>query len=373
MDNNKKFNITTFLTFFGKNMIEAFIPIILYKKGFSINNIMLYLMFQYIISIFVIWLIPIIDKHLKYRGLVIINTLFFIIGYTFLFYMNNSILNLFLLALFHILHGSVFWILRHIYIIQIYPNDNLSKNVGNILIFMELALLFSSYISAYILEKSNQLILIIIASIILIIGSIILLTIRINDFDNKMNFKVLKALKTKNVIFFILEQFKVIAITLFPLYITIFLDVNYKFIGLFNVLIGISSIIFIFLFSRLINKRKKSYLLPTAIFYSLLWFLKINVNVKIIVLIIAFLEGIISKIYQTSTTRFLYSLGKHFNTIEYVTVVEMLFGFIRFIIISIALLFIKDLKLLLYICSLGLLLTGFVKFNDLNDEKQIKE
>ena len=87
MDNNKKFNITTFLTFFGKNMIEAFIPIILYKKGFSINNIMLYLMFQYIISIFVIWLIPIIDKHLKYRGLVIINTLFFIIGYTFLFYM----------------------------------------------------------------------------------------------------------------------------------------------------------------------------------------------------------------------------------------------------------------------------------------------
>ena len=51
----------------------------------------------------------------------------------------------------------------------------------------------------------------------------------------------------------------------------------------------------------------------------------------------------------------------------------MLFGLIRFIIISIALLFIRDLKLLLYICSFGLLLTGFVKFNDLNDEKQIKE
>jgi len=369
MNNSKKFNITTFLTFFGKNMIEAFIPIILYKKGFSINNIMLYLMFQYISSIFVIWLIPMIDKYLKYRGLVIINTIFFIVAYTFLFYMNNSIFSLFLLALFHTIHGSIFWILRHIYTIQIYSNDNLSKNVGNILISMEFALLLSSYISAYILDRSNQLILIIISSIILMVGNILLLKINVKDFNSKMNFKILKFLKVKNIIFFILEQFKVIAITLFPLYITIFLNVNYKFIGMFNVLIGISSIIFIFLFSRLINKRKKSYLLPIAIFYSLLWVLKINIKLKIIVLIIAFLEGIISKIYQTSTTRFLYSLGKHFNTIEYVTIIELLFGLIRFLIIVITVLFIKDLKLLLYICSFGLLLTGIVKFNDLNDTK----
>ena len=367
MDNNKKYSINTFLSFFAKSMIESFIPIILYKKGFSIHSILLYLMFQYITSIFVIWLVPLLDKHLKYSGLVVINTIFFIIGYTFLFYMQNTNLNLFFLALFHTLHSSIFWILRHIYTIKIYPNNNLSKNVGNILIFTELAYLFSSYIGALIIDKSNQLILIIISSILLIISNIFLLCIKIETTDSKINFKILKSLKLKNILFFITEQFKVIGITLFPLYLTIFLNVSYKFIGIFNIFVGVSSIIFIFLFSRLMNKKKKSYMLFCALLYSILWIFKINIKIKILVLVIALLEGIISKLYQTSVTRFLYSLGHHFNTIEYVTITEILFGVIRFIIVLIAFLFIKDLKILLYICSIGLLFTGFIKFDDLND------
>lgn len=369
MNDSKKYNINTFLSFFAKSMIEAFIPIILYKNGFSIDYIFIYLMFQYILSIFVISMIPLLDKYVKYKGLVIINTIFFIIGYTFLFYMKKNILSLFILALFHTLHGSIFWILRHIYTIKIYPNKNLSKNVGNILISTEASYLFSSYIGAFILDKYNQLILTIIASIILIIANIFLLSIKIKTEDSKLNLSIIKSLKVKNILFFIAEQFKVIGIVLFPLYITIFLKVSYKFIGIFNIFIGISSIIFIFLFSRLINKKKKSYMLPCAIMYSLLWILKINIKIKIIILFVAFIEGIVSKIYQTAVTRFLYSLGHHFNTIEYVTVIEMLFSFIRFIIILIAFLIIKDLKILLYICSIGLLFTGFIKFNDLNDEK----
>lgn len=368
MDNNKKYSINTFLSFFAKSMIESFVPIILYKKGFNINHIFIYMMFQYLTSVFVIWSVPLLDKYLKYNGLVIINTIFFIIGYTFLFYMKNTTLNLFFLALFHTIHGSIFWLLRHIYTIQIYPNNNLSKNVGNILIFTELAYLFSSYIGAIIIDKYSQIILIIISSILLIISNIFLLSIKIKTIDSKMNFKILKSLKIKNILFFIAEQFKVIGIVLFPLYLTIFLNVSYKFIGIFNIFIGISSIIFIFIFSRLINKKKKSYMLFCAIIYSILWILKINIKVKILVLIIAFLEGIISKIYQTSVTRFLYSLGHHFNTIEYVTFVEMLFSIIRFIIILLAFIFIKDLKVLLYICTFGLLLTGFIKFDDLNDK-----
>ena len=65
--------------------------------------------------------------------------------------------------------------------------------------------------------------------------------------------------------------------------------------------------------------------------------------------------------YQNCQTR-----GRKYNTLEYVTVIEIFFNIIRFIIILFAVLFIKDLKILLYICTLGLLLTGFVKFNDLN-------
>jgi len=371
MDNNKKFNLFTLISFFAKSMIEVFIPIVLYNRDFSIDEIFIYILFYYLLSIVFIYFIPKLNSLLKHKGLVILSTIFFIVMYIFLFNMKNSIPNLFFLALFYTIHSSIFWILRHLYIIEIHPMKNLSKNVGNILIFTELAYLFSSYIGAFILEKYNNTILIIIASLLLIISNIILLTIKVKAVESKINLKILKEIPRKNILFFILEQFKVIAIFIFPLYLTIYLNVSYKFIGVFNIVIGISSIIFIFLFSRFINKKKKSYLFITALFYSILWFLKINVKIKIFVLVIAFLEGIISKIYQTSVTRFLYALGQHYDTLEYVTITEMLFSVIRSIIVLIALLFIKDLKILLYICTIGLFLTGIVRFNDLNDN--IKE
>jgi len=369
MDNNKKFNLFTLISFFAKSMIEIFIPIILYNRGFNIEEIFTYMLFQYLLSIIVIYFIPKLNSLIKYKGLVVLNTIFFIVMYIFLFNMNNTILNLFFLALFYTIHTSIFWILRHIYVIDIHPMKNLSKNVGNILIFTELAYLFSSYIGAFILEKYNNIILIIIAAILLIISNVILLTIKIKPVESKINLKIKKEINLKNIIFFILEQFKVIGIFIFPLYLTIYLNVSYKFIGLFNIVIGISSIIFIFLFSRFINKKKKSYLFITTIFYSILWFLKVNVKVKIYILIIAFLEGIISKIYQTSVTRFLYALGKHYNTLEYVTITEILFNIIRSIIIFTALFFIKDLKILLYMCIIGLFLTGIIRFDDLNDNE----
>ncbi len=366
MDNNKKFNIFTFLSFFAKSMIEMFIPIILYNRGVSLTNIFIYSMFTYILSIIVILIIPYLNRIFKYKGLIIINMVFFTLTYIFMFNMDNSIKSLLILALLYTIHTSIYWILRHMYIIKVYSKENMSKSVGNILIFAEAAYLFSSYVGAIIMDSYNNCILILIATLILLIGNFFLMSIKINQIDQKINFSILKKIPKQDLIFFIFEQFKVIGIYIFPLYLAIYLNVSYKFIGLFNIVIGIASIIFIFWFSRLISKKKKSYMLPTTILYCLVWVLKINIKIKIIILVIAFLEGIISKIYQTSVTRFLYDLGRKFNTLEYVTVIEIFFNIIRFIIILFAVLFIKDLKILLYICTLGLLLTGFVKFNDLN-------
>jgi len=101
--------------------------------------------------------------------------------------MSNTIINLFLLALFYTIHTTIFWILRHIYMIELYPMNNLSKSVGNILIITELAFLFSSYIGAFILESYGNIILVIISSILLIIGNLILIFTKINDIDSKVN------------------------------------------------------------------------------------------------------------------------------------------------------------------------------------------
>lgn len=366
MDNNKKFNIFTFLSFFAKSMIEMFIPIILYKRGVSLTNIFIYSMFTYILAVLTILIIPYLNKLFKYRGLIIINTIFFALTYIFMFNMNNSIFHLFILALFNTLHFTIYWILRHMYIIKIYYEDNMSKSVGNILIFTEIAYLFSSYVGAIIMDTYNNMILIIVATLILLVGNLFLMSAKVKQINQKINFSILKRIPKQDLLFFTFEQFKVIGIYIFPLYLSIYLNVSYKFIGVFNIVIGIASIIFIFWFSRLISKKKKSYMIPTTCLYCLVWILKLNIKIKMIVLIIAFLEGIVSKIYQTSVTRFMYDLGKKFNTLEYVTIIEMYFNIIRFIIILFAILFIRDLKILLYICTIGLLITGFIKINDLN-------
>ena len=367
MNNSKKFNIFVFMSMFAKCMIEIFIPIILYNKGYSLKEVFIYMAIQYALTVLVTYFIPKMNSKFKYKGLIIINTVFFIITYIFIFYMNTTIYNLFFLALFYTLHTSIYWILRHIYIIGLYPINNLSNNVGNILIVTELSILLSSFIGALILDNYSKIILIIIATILLLISNYFLLKIDIKQKESKINLNIIKEIPKRNIMFFILEQFKVIALFIFPLYFTIYLKVNYSFIGIFNVLISISSIIFIFAFSRLINKKKKSYMFITALIYSILWLLKINIKIKIAILIIALLEGIISKLYQTSVTRFLYALGKKYDTLDYVTAVEILFNIVRFIIVLISILFINNLKILLYICTFGLFLTGIVKFNDLND------
>ena len=315
MNKNLLFSFNTFLSFLGKNIIECFIPIILYNQGYSINEIFLYLLIHYILSTLINIIIPKLKNKYKNKGLIIINTIFYIVTYLILFYMNKSFIKLILLACSYTLHSSIYWILRHSYIMNIYNNDNMSKSVGNLMIIMEVSYILSSIVGTILLDQSNNLLLLIISYTLIIISSYILYKIKLdNNVTNSFNIKILKELDKNNLIFFIIEQFKVLAIVVFPLYIYIFLKTNYKFIGILNIVTSISSIIILFIYSRIMNKKKKSYLLFIAILYSLLWILKINIKIKVIVLIITFLEGISAKIYQLIISRFMYSLGKNYNS-----------------------------------------------------------
>ena len=365
MKNNLLFSFFTFLSFLGKNIIECFIPIILYNNHYNINQIFIYLLIQYIFSIIFLLIIPKIKNKYKIKSLILINVLFYILTYLIFYYIYNNIYKLILVSIFYAAHSTIYWVLRHSYIIDIYQKDNMSKYMGNILIITEISFIISSIIGTYLLDKSNNLLLLIISSILLIISNIFLYKIKLeDDKNNYIDFSILKKLDNTNILFFIIEQFKVLAITIFPLYIYIYLNTNYKFIGILNIVISISSIIVLFIYSRIMNKKKKSYLYIVAPIYFLLWILKINIKIKLLVIIITFIEGISAKIYQLIISRFLYAIGKYYNAFNYSIITEILFSFIRFIIIVIYLIFIKDLKTFIIICSLFLLASGFIKIKD---------
>lgn len=68
MDSNqKKFGIYVFLSTFARNLIEVFIPIILYKYGYTIKEVILYYFVVNIVSLILSYPCNIYHKSLIIR------------------------------------------------------------------------------------------------------------------------------------------------------------------------------------------------------------------------------------------------------------------------------------------------------------------
>ena len=80
MDSNqKKFNIYVFLSTFSRNLIEVFIPIILYKFGYSLKEVILYYLLVNIFLIFLSYPCILFAKKFSNRSLSLIGIMSFIL------------------------------------------------------------------------------------------------------------------------------------------------------------------------------------------------------------------------------------------------------------------------------------------------------
>jgi hypothetical protein len=186
-----------------------------------------------------------------------------------------------------------------------------------------------------------------------------------NIFDNYVNdtTNIIKSIPKRNIIYALLDQFRVMGTFFYALYIYIYVSNNIEYIGIFNVIVGIASIVFIYLFSKRIDKSKNSYIVLSALFVMIVWFLRLNVLNSIYLLFIAVLQGISEKMYEVSNGRNTYLLGKKYNTINYVMVMEGIYNVGRIVICLIGFFIIKDIKIFLYLCGIMIFVSGLVGFN----------
>src|SRR5699024_3729576 len=149
------------------------------------------------------------------------------------------------------------------------------------------------------------------------------------------------------LLFFIFEQFKVIFLILQPLYLYLYVEKNILYIGLFNIIMGLSSIIFVYFFLRKISFIKYFLILIIVFFIIFVYFfvrkikvnkyfwllnivfciiliLKLNISNNFIMLMIAFLEGLFSRMYEVVSTENLYDI-KNGNVSSYLIIVELIF------------------------------------------------
>lgn len=338
MKNIKLYNLYIFISTLTRNIIDIYSIIFLYQSGINIKDIIAIYAIIYFLGMIISTLSIKIGNAIGYKYILIFSSI--ISGINFLIINNTK--NLYIIATFLSLSIFTYHPIRHYYGINLL---NEKKKIGINLILIYLATFLSSY---FIIKKINTFYLVIIS----IIGIIPSIFIKKNP-PNKIIYP--KKIEKYKLNFFIFEQFKILFILLEPLYLYL-ISKKTSYVGLFNIIITISSIIYLYFLSNKIN-LKKTYKYLNIIFVIVL-LLKINIKNKIILLVIAFLEGIGIKTNELASTVNLYNI-KNENKEGYLIICEIIFCLTRTIILCIAYLLNVNITAVMYILLIGVFFLSF--------------
>ena len=337
MKNIKSYNLYMFVSSFTRNIIDIYSVVLLYKNGFEINTIIGIYAITYFIGSYISTISLKIGNKIGYKYILIFSSIITSIS----FYILNKSLDPYLISIFLSLSIFTYHPIKHYYGINLLKEK---KEIGNTIILTYIATILSSYFAI----KEIKVIYLVIICLLSIIPSL---------FIKKEKTKTVtypKSIKKNTLNFFILDQTKIIFLLLQPLYLyTISNKISY--VGIFNIIITISSILFICLIA---NKKdiEKHYKIINIIF-TIILLLKLNINNKTILLIIAFLEGIGIKTNELISTMNLY----HNKTSKtgYLIISEILFCLTRGLILSIIYIFQINLKSSLYLLLIGIFILSF--------------
>ena len=333
----KNYNIYIFISTFTRNIIDIYSVIYLYQKGFNIKDIISIYAIVYFLGSFVSHLSIISGNKVGYKYILVISSI--ITSVTF--YILHKSNNIYLIAFFLSLSMFTYHPIRHYYGIKLL---NEKKEIGKTLIFTYIASLLSSYIAI----KNVNVIYLIIISIVGIIPAL---------FIKKEHSKTIKyptKINNQKLAFFLFDQFKIVFILLEPLYLYLITD-RISYVGVFNIILTISSIACVYLLSNKINIEKHYKYIN--VLFTIILLIKLNTYNKNSLLIIAIIEGMGIKMNELISTMILYHNEK-LNE-GYIITCEKIFCMTRTLILSIIYFLPLNLKLILYILLIGIFFLSF--------------
>lgn len=348
MTKQKTYNIFLFLSSFTRNLIEVFSLVLLYKKGYTINNLIFFLFLLYTFGI----LSNYISLKLYYKLVLILSSLIYGISFIYLSIMNNNLSSLIILSILLSIGNYSYHVIRHFLALTMINNKK--RNTNNLIIINYLAIIISSLIGTYLINKLSIFITSIIIFSLSFISIIPILKqpkLIISNSKNKSKVIIPK----RKIIFNILEQFKVILLELQPLFIYIYIDNSTYYVGIFNILTHIASLIVIYYLTKKIKYQHTKYY---TLILGLILFLKLNIKNSYTLLFLALLEGIFIKIYETISLNNLYNY-QHNNIKQYLLIEELIFFITKSLIIAIYLILNLNLYTIMHINIIGIIISGF--------------
>lgn len=366
MDNNqKRFGIYVFLSTFSRNLIEIFIPVILYKFGFNLKEIILYYFLANFISLILSYPCVWFSKKFSNKALSIIAIISFVCLQTMLNFMVKNIYYLISIAVLFALYRRGYGIARRFYNLNIIKKEKISTTYAIVSIINQTGVILSTYLGALLLDYVSLKFLTIFAILLFFISIMPLSKIKCVDHNvnNKIEFwKNIKQIPKSNLVLFGTYELQNVIKFLFPLYIFIYVKNTYQTIGILNLINNLSIVLFMYAYGKSLDISKKNFLRLSIVFTVIVYIVKVN-SVSYSLFLISFFEGIFIRMYELSINKEFYQLSKKFDYNNYNLIYEVIQNLFR----SIATLVILvipwlNLKNMIYII-LGFILVGvFFKF-----------
>ena len=363
--NTRLFNAYIFLTTFARSLIEVFIGTFLYKIGFSLQEVLLY--YVLVTGFSTIIAIPCFYICKRYS-----NKLLSVIGIITLFALQlvldtitKKTYYLYIIALLYAIYRRSYWIARRYYTLQVIDDKkNISKKYSFVSIANQLGAIIASYIGALLLQNFSLSIINIISFILLGISVFILYKLDSKQEKNDAKLDLIGTIKTipiSSIIGISCYSLQVVISNLFPLFIIIYVKDTYTAVGFISVLTSISSLVFTYIYGRLINKNK-NYLKLSVLLYVILQALRINTQ-GIMLIIVTILIGFVTKMYEQSFQKEHILLSKNFELNNYNYAFETIQNIVRLILMLFLCIFISDVKIMLYITLILISISGFITFS----------
>jgi hypothetical protein len=249
------------------------------------------------------------------------------------------------------------------------PKNNMADEVGNIIIFSSLALIPVSYIGALMMNNLKTELTLAIVILLYMISVIPLFYVKEKKSSSVLGMingirGTMGDMPKRSLWFMLFAQFRMIGRYIFPLFLFLYVKDNYEYIGIFNMAVGVASMFFVYFFARIMDRKKKDYLILSGVLGAIVYILKLNIIDTGFLLLVGLAEGLIDKMYEVAFNRNLYALGHHYDGAFYSVGMEGLQNIGRVIIIFVMILIGADLKTYLYISAFMLVISGLIGFDD---------
>ncbi len=245
------------------SLIHLFIPVVIYKAGFSLNSIFLfYLVYFLVFSISA--MLSFLFLKIGFKKVLILRPFSLIIFYSLLYSLSqgSSLLKLLLIAIYYGIISGPFWVVFQSFFLRNNRTKNNYDNIATLYSLPHLITIVFPLLGAIILTNLGLLALISTATFFLLMS--IIPTIGLKEFDIDLDFNLKNLFDRsffKYILGFFVEGFKLKVYSLVvPIYIYFTLNKSAYNLGFFSIIAGVSGTIAPFIVKFFTKDKEERYI-----------------------------------------------------------------------------------------------------------------